>query len=112
VRDSGLTAEFGYLDKSAAFFWVPPGYKAAISYDSVGTVLRQAAPRFRSIDNKIRSIRVVPLSMKLATYNLTMQSASVDTAGSAASVVLIESGVVVKRSDGWKLMSGQTAVVE
>eukprot|EP01136_Pigoraptor_vietnamica_P027129 Opistho-1_new@83068 len=50
IRQKGLLAELDYLDNSADFFWVPPGYSNAITYDSVVSVLKQNAPQFKSID--------------------------------------------------------------
>ena len=29
IKQKGLTAEFKFLDSSADFFWVPPGYSSA-----------------------------------------------------------------------------------
>jgi hypothetical protein len=53
IRKGGLTAEFPYLDPSSEFFWVPPGYENAISYDSVAAVLTLNAPRFVSVEKFI-----------------------------------------------------------
>src|SRR5687768_6760744 len=39
VKKDGLTAEFDYLDRSSDFFWVPPGFSVAISYDSIAVIL-------------------------------------------------------------------------
>ena len=39
IKAGGLEAEFNYLDKSSDFFWVPPGYESALSYDSVQSIL-------------------------------------------------------------------------
>lgn len=68
IRKSGLTAEFKYLDNSSDFFWVPPGYSSSISYDSVTTVLKQNAPKYKFIDNSFDTLRIVPLNKELATY--------------------------------------------
>ena len=46
IGRDGLTAEFKYLDQSSDFFWVPPGYQTALSYDSVKTILETNAKRF------------------------------------------------------------------
>lgn len=112
VKASGLTAEFKYLDHSPSFFWVPPGSSAALSYDSVATVLKQSAPLFKSIDNAYDTLRILPLSKELATYTAIIRSCSTDTTGQVANYSLIETGVVIKRSDGWKLLNGQTAVTK
>jgi hypothetical protein len=34
-----------------------------------------------------------------------------DTSGKTSSFSLIESGVLIKREDGWKLLSGQTSII-
>ena len=111
VKQSGLTAEFKYLDSSSDFFWAPPGYSSAISYDSVARLLRQNAPNFQSITNTFDTLSVIPLSKELATYTGRLQSTMVDTAGKSTTTTLVETGVLIKRTDGWKLLSGQTTVV-
>jgi SnoaL-like domain len=112
VRTDGLTAEFQYLDHSSDFFWVPPGYEKPISYDSVAAVLTLNAPKFVSIENTFDTLRIIPLTPVLATYTAKLRSVMKDTAGKVSSVNLIETGVVIKRKDGWKLLSGQTSLLK
>jgi SnoaL-like domain len=112
IRKDGLTAEFDYLDHSSDFFWVPPGYKNPISYDSVAAVLTLNAPRFTSVENTIDTLRIIPLTTALATYTAKLRSVMKDTSGNVTSLQLIETGVVIKRSDGWKLLNGQTSLLK
>jgi hypothetical protein len=112
IRKSGLTAEFKYLDNSADFFWVPPGYSSAISYDSVASVINQNATLYKSVDNSIETLKVVPLTKELATYTARINSTMTDPADKTTKFSLVETGVLIKRQDGWKLLNGQTAVVE
>ena len=111
IKKSGLTAEFDYLDQSADFFWVPPGYSAAIFYDSVAAVLRQNAPNYISINNAFDALKIIPLSKELATYTGRLHSTMIDTAGISTTFSLVETGILIKRKDGWKLLHGQTALV-
>lgn len=111
IRREGLTAEFNYLDSSADFFWVPPGYSQAINYDSVAAVLKKNAPQFALVENHLISLRMTPLSRELAAYNARLSSRMVDTAGKETSLILVETGLMIRRSGGWKLLNGQTAVV-
>jgi len=111
IRKGGMTAEFQYLDRSSDFFWVPPGYHNPISYDSVSAVLTLNAPRFVSVENTFDTLRIIPLTTALATYTAKVRSVMKDTSGNVASLQLIETGVVIKRSDGWKLLNGQTSVL-
>jgi hypothetical protein len=111
IRKSGLTAEFKYLDNSSEFFWVPPGYSSSISYDSVATVLKQNAPKYNSIDNSFDTLRIVPLSKELATYTGRLHSTMTDTSGKVMTFSLVETGVLIKRKDGWKLLNGQTSIL-
>ncbi|HEV8286104.1 MAG TPA: nuclear transport factor 2 family protein [Chitinophagaceae bacterium] len=112
LKTLGLTAEFKYLDSSSNFFWVPPGYPSAISYDSVATILKQNAAFFKSIDNRFEDLRIIPLSKELATYTARLHSTMTDTTGNTSNISLVETGVLIKRKDGWKLLSGQTAVIK
>jgi SnoaL-like domain len=111
IKKEGLTAEFDYLDNSDEFFWVPPGYKNSISYDSVVSILKQNAPMFRSIDNSWDTLRVVPLTRGLASYTGRLRSLMTDTLGKTTEYVLVETGLLIKRKEGWKLLSGQTSIL-
>ena len=110
IRAEGLMAEFRYLDNSPEFYWVPPGFSVAISYDSVASILRQNAPLLKDIDNKWDTLRIDPLSHELATYTGRLHSIVTDTAGHVSETSLVETGLLIKRRNGWKLLSGQTSV--
>lgn len=111
IAVSGLTAEFNYLDNSPDFFWVPPNYSGAISFDSVSAILQQNAPLFNSINNHWDTLRVIPLSSDLATYTGQISSTMIDTAGQVTHMRLIETGMMIKRKKGWKLLCGQTGLL-
>ncbi len=112
VRENGLTAEFGYLDSSADFSWIPPGYRAPISYDSVASILTQRAPFYSSISNSWDTLSILPLTNELASYSGRLQSTMVDTTGKSATYTLTETGVAIKRDGKWQLLRGQTSVVK
>ncbi len=111
IKANGLTAEFNYLDNSADFYWVPPNYSTPITYDSVVTVLKQNAPKFKLVDNFFETLRIFPLNTTLATYYGRIRSSMTDTSGNTSSFLLLETGILIKRKEGWKLLSGQTKVV-
>jgi hypothetical protein len=111
IRNEGLLAEFKYLDSTDDFYWVPPGYDSAISYDSVATVLKQNAGAYREIDNNWDVLEIVPLSKDSASYSGKLRSRMTDTSGKTVTISLLESGMVIKRKDGWKLLCGQTSIV-
>lgn len=111
IRKEGLTAEFKYLDNSADFFWVPPGYSSPISYDSVAAILNKNALLFKSIDNSFDTLNIIPLSKELVTYTGRLHSIMIDTSGQVSTYTMVETGILIKRKDGWKLLSGQTSVV-
>ena len=111
VNASGLLAEFRYLDNSPAFFWVPPGYSTPISYDSVASFVRAAAPGQRAIDGAWEQLRIEPLSRDHAVYTGILRQSMTDTAGSNTRYRVIETGVVIRRPEGWKLLGGQTALL-
>jgi hypothetical protein len=110
INRAGLVAELPYLDSSSEFFWVPPGYAAPISYDTVVKIIRQNALLFRNVNNVWDSLRINPLSKDLASYTGQLHSITTDTSGRISRYFLIETGLVIKRNDGWKLLNGQTAV--
>ena len=112
IAKDGLMAEFPYLDNSDDFFWVPPGYTTALDFDSVQTILTQNARGFSAIDFEWESLEVFPLSEEIATYTGIVSGIMTDTAGQANNIRIIESGTLIKRRDGWKLLNGQSATLE
>lgn len=112
IRTSGLNAEVNYLDNSPEFFWVPPGYAGSLSYDSVIATLKRNALNCRSVDNSFDSLRIIPLTKELATYTGVIHSIWTDTSGRSVSMHLAETGVMIKRGSGWKLLSGQTTLLD
>lgn len=109
MEEGGLETEFEYLDDSDEFFWVPPGFKSALDYDSVATILRANDKTIESIVLTWDSLHVIPLRSDLAQYYGTINSSVMDTARVITESLLIETGLVIKRADGWKLLSGQSA---
>jgi hypothetical protein len=112
VRKMGFNAEFKYLDSSPDFFWVPPGFSSAISYDSVAFILKRNAPLFKSINNVYETLRIVPIGERQACYTAKVFSTMTDRAGNKSIISLVETGVLIKRSSGWKLLNGQTSVLQ
>jgi hypothetical protein len=111
IRRSGLTAEFKYLDKSADFFWVPPGYPAALPYEDIASAIKQNALQYKSVDNSFVKLQIIPLTQELATYTGQLSSTMTDTSGKVTRYSLAETGLMIKRQDGWKLLSGQTSML-
>lgn len=111
ISKEGLIAEFKYLDSSSNFFWVPPGYTSAISYDSVSTILRNNASNYTSVVNSFETLQIIPLTNELATYTGRLKSIITDTSNTTSQFLMMETGIVIKRTDGWKLLSGQTSML-
>ena len=105
ISNEGLTAEFKYLDQSPDFFWVPPGYKNALSYDSVKNILETNAKAFRSVEFHWDTLQLFSLSSEIVTYSGIVGGFLIDTAGVESMISIIESGTIIKREDGWKLLS-------
>ena len=111
IKNGGLTAEFPYLDQSSDFFWVPPGYRSALTFDSVKIILEQNAKAFQAIEFHWDTLQLFPLSSEIVNYSGIVSGSMTDTAGIKSRVSIIESGTIIKRQDGWKLLSGQSAVL-
>ncbi|PHQ62415.1 MAG: hypothetical protein COC08_00580 [Maribacter sp.] len=112
IAKDGLTAEFDYLDQSSDFFWVPPGYRTTLNYDSVQNILQQNAKIFRSIEFQWNVPQVYPLSNEIASYSGLVVGHMIDTLGIETKVSLIESGTLIKRQSGWKLLNDQSAILD
>lgn len=111
IKKDGLKSEFKYLDDSPEFYWVPPGYTTAVPYDSIAHILTGNASRYNSIDNNWVELTIVPLTSEFASYTGKIHSRIVFSSGEEMAVDLMETGVLVKRKEGWKLLSGQTSMI-
>lgn len=111
VRKNGINGEFFFLDKSDAFYWVPPGYKYALHYDSIANILAAYAPLYTHIDNNWDTLQIIPLSDKYASFNGVINSFMVSSKNDTSITKLSETGLVVKRGKHWKLLSGQTVII-
>ena len=112
IRKEGLLAEFRYLDSSSEFFWVPPGFENALNYDSIHSILIKNASSLSSIVNSWENLAIHPLSRELVNYTGKIRSTVTDTAGNVFNSTLLETGIMIRRKNGWKLLSGQTAVIK
>jgi hypothetical protein len=112
IRKEGFLAEFNYLDSSAQFFWVPPAYLNYAGYNSIAAAIQRNAPLFKSVDNRYDSLLIVPLTKEYAEFVMRTFSTIVSTRGDTARIAFIESGVLAKRKDGWKFLSGHTSVLK
>ena len=111
IKVDGLIAEFNYLDESSDFFWVPPGYNSALSYDSVKSILELNHQSFQSIEFSWDTLQIFPLSDKIASYSGIVHGIMTDTSGLVNTVRIIESGTVIKRGSSWKILNGQSATL-
>ncbi len=110
IRSKGLLAEFAFLDSSADFFWVPPGSSSALSYNTVASMIRSNALLYQSVENSWDTLRIFPLTPDLAGYTGKLSSIMIANSGKVTKVSLVETGLVIRRRNGWKLLCGQTAL--
>ena len=110
IREQGLLAEIKYLDSTTDFFWVAPGYPNILTYDSVIAIVKANAILYKSIDQHWDTLEVHPLATNLASYTGRITSDITDRSGLVIKHTLVETGIVIKRESGWKLLSGQTTL--
>lgn len=110
TRHDGLLAGLPFLDNSEQFFWVPPGYDSAIDYDSVVKVIRSHAPHVAMVNNSWRSLQINVLNDSAAVFTGEILSVTIDTSGRSTANNLLETGVMILRKDGWRMLCGQTRV--
>lgn len=112
VRKNGIEGEFFFLDNSEQFYWVPPGYKYALHYDSIAKILHEYAPNFKYINNTWDTLHIMALSDKYASFNGIINSYSVTIDNDTTTSKLSETGLVIKRGEDWKFLSGQTVIID
>lgn len=110
IKNDGLTAEFNYLDSSKDFYWTPPGYNTPISFDSVSKILNKNATNYKEINNSFESLNIEAIAIDSAYYSGKIKSIITDTSGTPTTMYLNEKGKLIKRKDGWKLLSGETTL--
>lgn len=112
MNEGGILTEFDYLDDSEEFFWVPPGYESALNYDAIRVILEANAPLYTSITVEWETLEVLPLSPDIASFHGIVSGIWEDSTGHKMDMRILESGTTILRSDGWKLLSGQSRVLE
>ncbi|MDD7886517.1 hypothetical protein [Flavivirga sp. 57AJ16] len=108
ITKNGLASEFKYLDASSDFFWVPPGYKETLDYDTIKSILIKNSKFINFIEFSWESIKIQPLTKKIANYSGIVKCVQIDTDQNPVTFKIIESGTLIKRKDGWKFLSGQS----
>jgi hypothetical protein len=111
VKFHGLTAELKYLDSTGEFSWQPPGCLVPISFDSVAAILKQNAPFFKCVINVYDSLKIVPIDKNNAVYSAVVRSLITNTRNQVSRLLMSETGHVIKRNDGWKLLRGETKIL-
>lgn len=112
LRKDGLVSELKYLDSSSQFFWVPPGYMNYANYSVIAAAIKRNAALLKSIDNRYDSLLIIPLTNDYAQFVMRTVSTTIRADGDSIKSAFIESGVMVRRKDGWKFLSGQTSVLQ
>ena len=112
INEKGLIAELKYLDSSADFTWLPPGFEGPIPYDSAAAIIRNNAIVISSADLTWDSLTIIPIHRDTAKYTGRITSIVVDTSGYSDTLYLSEHGIAVRRKSGWKLLSGTTRLIE
>lgn len=108
IKQNGLPAEFDYLDNSNDFFWIPPGYKSTVKYDSIKAILIENNKSIQSISFEFETLEIFPLTPEIANYSGSVKGEMLDTSNVTSNFKIIESGTLIKRADGWKLLNGQS----
>jgi hypothetical protein len=107
----GLPAEFKYLDSTDQFSWHPAGYDSPISYDSVAATIRQLDDFYTSIKSQWDTLAITPVADTLVNYTGAFTTTMTDITGFSESYAMHETGTLIKRPDGWKMLTGKTTVM-
>ncbi|MEQ8217116.1 MAG: hypothetical protein RIM68_13725 [Arenibacter sp.] len=58
------------------------------------------------------TLQIFPLTNEIANYFGIVEGVMVDTSGLESAISIIESGTIIKRESGWKLLSGQSEILD
>ena len=110
INQTDLMAEFAFLDSTSAFYWIPPGYNYAIGYDSIRNILIESNRQLQSVYFDWDTLDVFPLSKDYCNFRGVVHCEMTGQDSVKQIFNVIESGTLVKRDDGWKMLSGQSRV--
>jgi len=111
IAKNGINAKLNYLDASPNFFWVPPEAKQPLTYDAVVSAMKANAAGIRKIENTWDTLKIVPLNNNLANYTGRFHSVITDSTGRQITQYFVETGTVIHRENGWKILNGQTSLL-
>jgi len=110
INKDGPLAELKYLDSTALFSWYPPGFNGPIDFDSVKTILIQNAAAGNKSVVLWDSLEIFPVTKFKAKYAGKITVISIQSTGKKDTIHLSEEGNLIRREDGWKLLSGKTVI--
>jgi hypothetical protein len=110
MSENGAKSGIEFLDNSPDFFWAPPGFNIALSYDSTFSLIWNN-PEIR-YEYQWDTVQVFPISQNLASFTGILRQTGSDSTGNETVFLILESGSVIKRSDGWKLLNGQSRIID
>ena len=108
IRAKHLEAALNLFDDSPDFFWVFAPDTTMVSYDVFVARLKGAFRDYRSIDVVWDRMHVEPLTNEYAEYTGKYHATYTDASGKIFKATGLETGIVVHRSSGWKILNGQT----
>ncbi|MCU0373181.1 MAG: nuclear transport factor 2 family protein [Ignavibacteria bacterium] len=97
-----------HYDTSACFFWSITPDTIALKRSAMVTMHRHAIKDYAKFEGYWSNIQVEPLTKELAMYHGTYHVNTEDKGGKKGKITGVETGVMVKREDGWKYLAGQT----
>lgn len=97
-----------HYDTSSSFFWAITPDTIALKRSAMVTMHRHALKDYTKFDGYWSNIKVEPLTNELAMYHGTYHVNTEDKSGKKGTITGVETGVMVKREDGWKYLAGQT----
>jgi ketosteroid isomerase-like protein len=97
-----------HYDTSACFFWSITPDTIPMKRGAMVTMHRHAIRDYVKFDGYWSDMRVEPLTRDLAMYHGTYHVYTEDKSGQKGKIMGVETGVMIKREDGWKFLAGQT----
>ena len=103
-------AVMSHLDTSRNFFWIYPPETVPVTREIFAEVLKREFEMNNPIKFIWDTIQVVPLSSDLAYYQGRFHRVETDTSEIEQVGITFVSAIVIRREEGWKLLSGQNCL--
>jgi len=109
LNTDGIQSQLKYLDNSDKFQYTFLNSGKIYDYEELKKQLEISSSTDYKVNLSFDEFKITPLSDKLVSYSLILSGYErID--GQNSDISLVETGTLIRRNDGWKIINAQTTV--